>query len=376
MVDTYPVTIRGRGIDHIGGGASRLDVLDTIFSPRRAADMAATVWAIAGLTGIAAAALPHGTGVRVAGWFGLGVAALVVAAIWRWKGEHLSRPVQFLASLVGVLGVGGAVACAHGVPTAFAATLLYITITVYAASFYPDRALAVYLAVLTASSGAALLTSGVPGAPAAWVTVLLTTAAVAGCIRMLEHALGRAANTDPLTGLLNRRSLEQILERELARCTRIGHPLSVAVIDLDGFKHVNDTQGHHAGDRVLVDATTAWRTALRTVDVLARSGGDEFLLLLPSTSAEAAAVVLRRLRRLHDQRFSAGVAVAEPFDSVSGLLRRADEACYRAKQQGRSRTVVATVAARPQGIVATVSGSGPARLRVRPTAPTPIRRSS
>jgi len=335
------VIFRGHGADPAGRSAGRFDLLDTIFSPRRAADMATAVWGIVGLTAIAVVVLPHASGVRVAGWLGLGLAALTMAGVWHWKGSHLPRSVQFFASIAGVLGVGGAVASAHSTPTAFAGALLYITLTVYAASFYPDRALALYLAVLAATSGAALLTSSVPGSGAAWVEILLTTAAVAGCIRALEHALGQAANTDPLTGLLNRRALEPVLERELARCYRLGHTLCVAVIDLDGFKHVNDTLGHHAGDRLLVEATTAWRSALRTFDVLARSGGDEFLLLLPSTPPEAATVVLRRLRRLHDQRFSAGLASAEDDDTVSALLHRADDACYRAKQLGRSRTVVA-----------------------------------
>lgn len=325
------------------GGPTRLDVLDTIFPPRKAADLATGLWAVAGASGMVAGALSRG-GVRTADWWALGCVSLVVAGLWWWRGERLSRPVQYLVSLVAVLGVGVTVAHAGGTASIFAGVLLYVVVTVYAAGFYPDRALALFLLVLTGTSGAALLPSHVPGAPVAWGTVVLTCMAVAGCIRALEHALGRAANTDPLTGLINRRALEPVLERELARCSRLGHPLSVAVIDLDGFKRVNDTLGHHAGDRLLVDVTRAWRNGLRTPDVLARSGGDEFLLLLPSTSADAAATVLGRLRRLHDQAFSAGVAASGPDTSVSTLLRRADAACYRAKERGRGRTVVAEVA--------------------------------
>lgn len=334
------------------GGPTRLDVLDTIFPPRKAAELATGLWAAAGVVGLVAAGLPHGTGVRSADWWGLGSVALVVAALWWWRGERLSRAVQYLVSLGAVLGVGATVAHAGGTASAFTGVLLYVIVTVYAASFYPDRALAVFVVVLAGTSAAALLPSHVPGAPVAWVTAVLTCVAVAGCVRALEHALGRAANTDPLTGLVNRRALEPVLERELARCSRLGHPLSVAIIDLDGFKRVNDTLGHHAGDRLLVDVTRAWRNALRTPDVLARSGGDEFLLLLPSTSADAAATVLGRLRRLHDQAFSAGVAESGPDASVSTLLRRADAACYRAKQRGRGRTVVADLAspARPAAV--------------------------
>ncbi len=352
--------------DRHGGEAARLEALGAIFPPQRAANLAAALWATAGVTGLVAAALPHGSGVHAVGWIGLGLTALLVAVLWRRRGDRISRAAQFGLSLLGVAAVGGAVALAHGAPTAFAATLVYVTFTVYASSFYPDRALVLYLAVLDVTAGAALFTAGVPGAPAAWAAVVLTTGAVAGCIRALEQALGRAANTDPLTGLMNRRALEPLLDRELARCARLGHPLCVAVIDLDGFKHVNDSLGHHAGDRLLVDVTRSWRSALRTFDVLARSGGDEFLLVLPSTSSGEASIVLRRLRRVHDQHFSAGIAQAVPGSTSAALLRRADAACYEAKKRGRRRTVVAA---------ADDAGTRPAALRTVP-ALTVVRRTS
>ena len=332
---------------HGSTGDTRVEAIATIFPPGRAARLGAGLWATAGATGLVAAVLPHGPGVQIAGWVGLGLAALAVAGIVLRHGERITRAVQFAMSLAGVAAVGGAVALAHGAATADAATLVYVTLTVYAASFYPDRALVAYLAFLDVSAGAALVATGVPGAPAAWAAVTLTTGAVAGAIRALEHALGRAANTDPLTGLMNRRALEPLLDRELARCARLGHPLCVAVIDLDGFKHVNDTLGHHAGDRLLVEVTRSWRSALRTFDVLARSGGDEFLLVLPSTSSNEAATVLQRLRRVHDQHFSAGIAQAAPGNAPSALLRRADAACYEAKKGGRRRTEIASDEAEP-----------------------------
>lgn len=319
---------------------------DSIFSSKRASTLAAASWILVGMTALGVTVVPHGVGVRLWGWVIFGILALGLGVWWHRKGEHVTRATQFVLSTCGLLGVGGAVACAHGVPTAFAIAPMYITLTVYAASFYPNRALALHLVVLAASSGIALLGSAVPGAPAAWLAILLTTLAVAGSIRALVHALARAATTDPLTGLANRRAFEPQLERELARWQRFGQGLCVAVLDLDGFKQVNDRRGHYAGDRLLVETTTAWRSALRAFDVLARSGGDEFLLLLPFTSTDTATAVLQRLRHLHDQRFSAGVSEAMPGDTPSGLLRRADAACYRAKELGRNRTVVAGTVAR------------------------------
>jgi diguanylate cyclase (GGDEF)-like protein len=351
MVDTGGVTRRTPA-----GPTTRqpthTEALSAVISPRRATELAAGLWLVAGATGALAAALPHGPGVHVAVWWGLAGAALAVGTWWRWRGARLSPATRFLVSLGGVLGVGGAILGAGSGPTAFAAPLLFVVLTVAAACFYPPRALAVFLAVVAATSGGTLLASHVPGAGAVWAAVVLSCGAVAGCVRTLTQALGRAANTDPLTGLANRRALEPLLERELARCGRLGHPLSVAVIDLDGFKAVNDTHGHHGGDRLLVAVTRAWRSGLRVPDVLARSGGDEFLLLLPSTPASAAVAVLERLRRLHDQPFSAGVAEAQRDPSAQALLRRADAACYRAKQRGRGRTVVADAPAVPLRLAA------------------------
>jgi diguanylate cyclase (GGDEF)-like protein len=135
-----------------------------------------------------------------------------------------------------------------------------------------------------------------------------------------------------------------VLGRELARCARLGHPLCLAVIDLDRFKDVNDEFGHHVGDRVLAEVSRAWCGELRAADVLARSGGDEFVLLLPSTAADQALAVLARLAGATTQPFSAGVAVASPASTVEGVLHAADGACYRAKQLGGSRVVVAETA--------------------------------
>lgn len=321
--------------------ATQWDALRAVMAPQQAARLASGLWAICGITGVAAAVLPHGPGVHVLVWWVLAAAALLVAIWWHRRGSELRPATRYLVTLLGVLGVGGAVLAAGSGPTAFAAPLLFVVVTTASAAFFPVRALLVLVGIVAATATGTLLASHVPGAPAAAAAAVLSCVAVTACVRTLTRAFGRAASTDPLTGLTNRRALEPVLERELARCGRLGHPLSVAVIDLDGFKQVNDTRGHHAGDRLLVEVTRAWRCGLRVPDVLARSGGDEFLLVLPSTSAAAACKVLERLRRLHDQPFSAGVAEAQGDPSAQALLRRADAACYRAKQQGRRRTVVA-----------------------------------
>jgi diguanylate cyclase (GGDEF)-like protein len=333
------------------------DALSAVVPPEQASRLASGLWAVAAVTGVLAAVLPHGTGVHLAVWWTLTAVAAGVALWWRWRGPDLTPATRFVVTVLGVLGVGGAIVGAGSGPAAFAASVLFVVLTVAAASFFPPRALGLFLVVVTVTAASTLLASHVPGAPVAVVAVVLSCAAVAGCLRTLTRAFGRAASTDPLTGLTNRRALEAVLERELARCSRIGHPLCVAVIDLDSFKRVNDTNGHHAGDRLLVEVTRAWRSGLRGPDVLARSGGDEFIVVLPSTSAAGAQTVLERLRRLHDQPFSAGIAQASGEQSVQALLRRADTACYRAKQQGRNRTIVADDAVHGPRL-AVVAGAG------------------
>jgi len=167
-------------------------------------------------------------------------------------------------------------------------------------------------------------------------------------VHVLQEALKVAATTDSLTGLVNRRAFEPILDRELARCARLGHTVTLVVLDLDDFKAVNDDLGHQEGDRALVEVTRAWSAQLRAADVLARAGGDEFVLLLPSTGARNAMDVLARLSRSSLQRFSAGVAVADPGTCAADVMRRADGACYGAKRLGGGQVVIAGALPAPE----------------------------
>ena len=159
----------------------------------------------------------------------------------------------------------------------------------------------------------------------------------------------RAALTDALTGVLNRRGLDERFADELARADREDAPCSVMVLDIDDFKGVNDLGGHELGDRVLTTIGRYLVNAKRSWDVAARLGGDEFVVLLPGAgpvAAEAAAVRMRAglretlTRAGHQVSVSVGIATF-PFDGVSPaeVLRSADRAMYRAKQQGPNRTV-------------------------------------
>ena len=157
------------------------------------------------------------------------------------------------------------------------------------------------------------------------------------------ETLTRLAHQDALTGLPNRRVWEEQLPREMTRALREGGPLCVAIIDLDHFKAYNDQYGHQAGDRLLLEAASAWRSRLRGSDILARYGGEEFAVVLPSCDPDRAVGLLERLRQATpgDTTCSVGLAVWDTHESAVELIDRADRALYAAKRAGRNRTIVA-----------------------------------
>lgn len=158
---------------------------------------------------------------------------------------------------------------------------------------------------------------------------------------------------DQLTGSLNRRGLDDVFEREFARSERRHSPLCIALLDLDDFKRLNDTHGHSAGDQALIHLVRVVKDTLRTMDVIARFGGEEFLIVLPDTSLEDAVMTVTRVQReltkrifMHEHMrllitFSAGVALRAPNEEQSVLIKRADEALYKAKKAGKNRVATA-----------------------------------
>ncbi|HEX9295946.1 MAG TPA: diguanylate cyclase [Polyangiaceae bacterium] len=166
-----------------------------------------------------------------------------------------------------------------------------------------------------------------------------------------EASLRADALTDPLTGLANYRSLAQSLEREIERSRRYGHPLSLITLDLDHLKTINDEHGHDAGNEAIRLVAEVLKRAVRSFDVVARQGGDEFAVLLPNTSSAEAEHLAHRLRGeitaqiLHGMPLSASIGVASREKSNEleprALVKASDEALYRAKYAGRNRVEVA-----------------------------------
>jgi two-component system cell cycle response regulator len=164
------------------------------------------------------------------------------------------------------------------------------------------------------------------------------------------HRLEGLLFEDPLTGLSNRRFILTQLGGMVSAARRHGRPLTAAIVDIDHFKAINDTFGHHAGDEVLATVAGALRHRMRAEDQLGRLGGEEFLALLPDTDADSAAAAVEKLRAAvagtvttHEaDELAVTVSIGWASwdgDSAEELLRRADEALYAAKEQGRDRAV-------------------------------------
>lgn len=173
--------------------------------------------------------------------------------------------------------------------------------------------------------------NGVLGVPTAVQTLIIALF----CFEigsMLWRKSERRITIDPLTRVRNRAGFFLVLEKALARSERSGHPVSLVMIDLDGLKQLNDTAGHSAGDDALVETVRHWKSELRAADLIGRTGGDEFALLLARTDAYEAQRIVRRLRASAPHGWSWGVAQSRPGDDVQSILRRADDILYAFKR--------------------------------------------
>lgn len=200
------------------------------------------------------------------------------------------------------------------------------------------------------------------GALFVWLTIALSLQTAADLQRI--DALEAENVTDPLTKVYNRRYLDRRLEEEFARSKRYALDLSVLMLDVDHFKRVNDTYGHPAGDAVLSTLGSLLKASFRDLDIVARYGGEEFLVICTNTAIDGAALVAERVRQLIEShqiempdgsgasqtiqiRISIGVAgLSASVGNKEELVQAADQALYRAKQEGRNRVIVATTEAK------------------------------
>ena len=169
-----------------------------------------------------------------------------------------------------------------------------------------------------------------------WLTISAMVGLAVAILTQLNARLRAEAHTDSLTGLLNRTGFAAAATRERAMAGRRGEPLALAVIDLDDFKRVNDRGGHAAGDRLLVDLAGVWTALLRPGDLLARFGGDEFVLLLAGAGDGQVETVLARLARAHPASWTSGAVLCTDSESLEQAIDRADARLYIAKEPRRT----------------------------------------
>jgi diguanylate cyclase (GGDEF)-like protein len=280
------------------------------------------------------------------------VSAVIVLALVLY-GPRLSR--RALAPL-GPLGVVLIAYALSATPGAGDGAVLYMWPVLWSTFFFGRRgALAIVACIGVAHAVTLLVLPEASSYAGRWVDVMVSVSVVSAVVLALAERndlllskLDDEARTDALTGLLNRRGFEERAALELARMRREQRSIAVAAIDLDYFKRINDEWGHEVGDRVLAHVGALIAAESRGVDVAARIGGEEFVVLLPGCDNAAAAAYTERVRvalaardssQLPSVRLSAGIVATVAPSSIEQLLRGADSALYDAKRAGRDRTV-------------------------------------
>lgn len=249
----------------------------------------------------------------------------------------LAKATWALPYLVGsgILVAAASAAGAAGGQGQLIAGFYLAVLGLFSGYFLSVRSVRILLVAATVAFGGALAVNLRLDSIAYIIAVALLVIGVTLVVSSLVQHLRNEAVRDPLTGALNRRGLEDaaILLRNVDERRRT--ETAVVAIDLNGFKAYNDTHGHQAGDNLLASAVRDWSGVLRRSDVLSRTGGDEFVLVLPATTVAEAGALVERMRAANPVDWSAGIALWAPGEDLSIVLQHADEAMYRNKPRER-----------------------------------------
>jgi diguanylate cyclase (GGDEF)-like protein/putative nucleotidyltransferase with HDIG domain len=328
------------------------------------ADVAARVggllFAVGGLVSFLVVLGPHPPQVNVTGFIVVGILAELGGLALYLLAGHLSKRAILVSIAVGTVLITSCIAMSGESRGASVSDneMLYMWVALFTAYFFTVRE-ALTLVAWAAVCYATTLWFYSPHDIIAtrWIETVFTLAIATMLIVLLKNRvegllsrLADAARTDPLTDLHNRRGFEESIAVEIERARRGGHSLTLLLADLDHFKRVNDRLGHTAGDAALTEIGRVLRDGKRQIDYAARTGGEEFALILPETTEEEAYVVSERLRaavqktfanELVPLTFSFGIArYPEHGATQDALVRVADRALYAAKELGRNRTVI------------------------------------
>jgi diguanylate cyclase (GGDEF)-like protein len=274
----------------------------------------------------------------------VGMLASIIAASLLLGARRVGSGYLHLCLAIGTTVTGVSVASSQTASGAVVTAYGMVWVATYSAWFHERRATLSHLALIGATLAVALTQVRMPAPLSVWVFVMATTCGIGIALNTLAGRLRLAADHDPLTGLLRRQAFAARAHEVMRRSRERREPVSLAILDLDDFKAVNDTHGHEAGDDLLRNLATAWTETIRVGDLLGRHGGDEFVLLMPDTTRTEAQSLLQRLAAASRAgSWSAGVAEWDGEPLVD-WRRRADEELYSVK---RGRTVSAPASRSP-----------------------------
>ena len=267
---------------------------------------------------------------------GLGLAGVSVAVALVVAGPR-ARPTSLHAALVLLTVLRGVVVALAATERGLMLSAIgFVWTAIYVALFFRPDVARVYAALMTVALGLSLLVARAPTSVSVWIAISAMVWVATAVVGAINTRLRAEARCDELTGLLNRTGFTHAAAPQRAMAERRGEPVVVAVIDLDAFKVVNDRDGHAAGDRLLTGLAAAWTASLRPGDLLARFGGDEFVLMLPGTAEDEVQRVLARLRRAHPVEWTAGAVLWSAGESLDDAIDRADRRLYAAKELRRN----------------------------------------
>jgi len=247
--------------------------------------------------------------------------------------SHISDRIVVAYALLGTLLLSFLIANATTQLGTAVAAMPYMWFCVYFGAYLEPRVVRILVALICALLGAALIISEVPTEISFWVIYSATLIVTTESLLATSHALRMQARLDPLTGLLNRRGLEEAAGPVVAMGGRIGSPTTLAMIDLDEFKKINDSEGHSAGDQTLQNLARSWIREQRDSDLLSRVGGDEFVIVMTATGLDQAEHLITRYQSAHPVRWSYGMVEIRDDESLLAAIDRADQVLYENKAQ-------------------------------------------